>query len=237
MIDEDIQTMGPPVVNGNPTRARSDDASYGAFRTVIGYLVASALIIGICAALAAGITYFVRSSEAPTYGATAEFAIVPSALLSNGQPADQVESVAALDRPIVNATVSELLQSGSVAENAARTINLPLEDLDQYEFSAAEVPGAAIVRLSVEGPDRETTRALTQAVHDANGPISDYLIGIFTVRSIDESSVTATKVGPTPVRDAAAVGLAVAIALGVVAIVLRVRRSERSSSRSRSAAV
>ena len=59
---------------------------------------------------------------------------MPSPLLAAGQAADQVESVAALDRPIVNATVSELLQSGIVAEKAAKAINMPIADLDQYEF-------------------------------------------------------------------------------------------------------
>jgi uncharacterized protein involved in exopolysaccharide biosynthesis len=204
------------------------DASYSAFSSVLRYLLASALVILIFAVVAGGVTYLVRSNQDPTYAATAEFAIVPSALLSNGAAADQVESVAALDRPIVNATVSELLQSGIVAETAARAVGVPMEELDKYDFAASEVPGAAIVRLSVKGPDAETVRALAQAVHDANGPISDYLIGIFTVRSIDESAVSATKVGPTPTRDAAAVALAVALASGAIAIVIRTRRSERA---------
>ena len=209
-------------------RIHERDASYSALSSVVRYLLASAVVIFILAAVAGGVTYVVRSNEPPTYAATAEFAIVPSALLSNGAAADQVESVAALDRPIVNATVSELLQSGMVAESAARAVGVPIDQLDNYDFSASEVPGAAIVRLSVKGPDAETVRALAQAVHDANGPISDYLVGIFTVRSIDESAVSATKVGPTPTRDAAAVALAVALASGAVAIVIRTRRSERA---------
>ena len=85
------------------------------------------------------------------------------------------------------------------------------------------------MRLSVQGPDADRTRTLAQAIRDADGPIGDYLIGIFTVRSIDQSSVSATKVGPTPARDALAVALAVALATAAVALVYRVRGSERAT--------
>jgi capsular polysaccharide biosynthesis protein len=206
----------------------SKHASFRALSIVARYLLGGAIVIAIAATAAGAVTYLVRSNEPATYRATTEFAIVPSALLSDGQAADQVESVAALDRPIVNATVSELLESGVVAETAAKAINLPLGELDEYEFTASEVPGAAIVRLSVQGPDAETTQALAQAVQDANGPIGDYLIGIFDVRSIDESSASVSKVAPAPARDATAVALAVALAAAAVVIVMQLRRGERA---------
>ena len=103
----------PGSVAGNSLRALS---------LVGGYLLRSAVVICMLAAVAGAATCIVRSDEPATYGATAEFAIVPSPLLAAGQAADQVESVAALDRPIVNATVSELLQSGIVAQKAAKAI-------------------------------------------------------------------------------------------------------------------
>lgn len=185
--------------------------------------------IGLIAIVSVGvgiITYLVRSSQPETYEAVARFSITPNQTLLDGAPADLVESVAALDRPIVNATVSELLQSGLVADDAARAIGLPDGTLDDYDFSATEVPGAAIVRLSITGPDETSVAALAQAVRETDLDIAREFVGVFDVRSIDSASVGVSKVAPNPTRDAIAAALATAVGLGALAVVLdgRLRR-------------
>lgn len=184
----------------------------------------SLALIAIASAIAGGLVYLAVSRAEPTYRATTKFAIVPNATITEGAPADLVESVAALDRPIVNATVSELLQSGLVMNIGAATAGIAEDDVGLYDLDAAEVPGSAVVRLHVTGPDSDRTAALASAIRsEAPDDIPDY-IGAFEIRSIDQGQITAHRLGPNPQRDAIAASMAVALLGIAVAFVFAARR-------------
>ncbi len=200
-----------------PMAARQE-WSYTSLQHVLKRLIAAAAVIvgvGVGAGL---ITYLVRNAEAPTYEAVARFAISPNDAILSADPADRIESIAALDRAIVNATVSELLQSGAVAEAAAVDAGVPVDDLDDYDFDASEVPGAAVVRLSITGPDAETVSSLAAAVRASD--LTNEALGVFDIRSIDRAELSSRRIAPSPSRDALAVGLAAMIATGAAVVLL-----------------
>lgn len=218
---------------GRPDPRDRSDLGLATMSGVWRRLFASAVVVALISIGVGVVTYLTRAIEPATYESVARFSITPNdELLLNGTPADLVDTVAALDRPIVNATVSELLQSGSVAEDAARTIGIDDEVLDDYDFDASEVPGAAIVRLSITGPDADTVTDLTRAVRDTRLETAREFVGVFDVRSIDRSVVRVAKIAPNPTRDALAAALASAIALGALAILLDNRRHPARANRS-----
>lgn len=208
-------------------------------RMLWGRFAAASLFVVVITILAAGITYFRVDGQDQTYAAGTRFAIVAGPEIVNG--ADLNDSVAALDRPIVTGTATELLQSGLVAEAAMAIAGIDPEELDDYDFAAREVPGAAVISLRVSGPDRENTRALAQAVRDSGPALLDSFMGGFDLRSTDQTEIEAARVGPNPGSDALAMGIAAGIGsmvLLVIApgIVQRIRREAsavRAASRGR----
>ena len=196
------------------------------FRGVRWGIVAVLLL----SAAAAAVVYALGTQTEATYEAVARFAIVPSNALQDATATDLVASIAALDRPIVNATVSELLQSGVVAETAAGSMGLPAGALSLYEIEAAEVPGSAIVRVSVTGPDAATAAGLAQAIRVSAPTTLQGFLTVFDVQPVDRSTVGAQRTGPNPERDAIAVGTAVAL-LGIAVVLLIATRRDVSRTR------
>jgi len=191
------------------------------------------VLIGAIGAVAAAV--FLNMSAVDIYETSSTYIVTPSLDATN--PDAVQESIRTLDdarsRAIV-ATYAEVLESGSLHTEAAFSVGLDDIAVADYEFSAAILPEANVVELTIRGPQPQAAVLLSGAVGTMAAERFSELYQIYGIVLLDAPVVPASP-SNTPLMQvivmAAALGSLAGAALALLWGAPQVRREQSRQRR------
>jgi uncharacterized protein involved in exopolysaccharide biosynthesis len=184
------------------------------------YLPAIGMLAG------AAVAAFLSGSATPVYEASATYVVFP-AQADVGGINDTVRTIDDPRSRAVLGTYVEVLNSESVAAEAAVQLALDPAVLEDYEVRAVVLPEANVVELTVTGPNPGLLPSLAEAAGSIGSARFIALYGVYQTLELDSASVPTEPVNLGPV-DAGILGAAAGLlAGGLLALVIGVPRERR----------
>lgn len=203
--------------------------------TVVRSIRKGWFLVVLGALSAVGAAFALHATADPFYESTATYVVTP--IQDPTDPAAVQESIRTLDdarsRAIV-ATFTEVLESGAIQAEAARSAGLGEDAADAYEVAAVILPEANVVELTVRGPDPQGTVLLSGAIGGLGAARFTELYQIYDIVLLDAPIVPDSPANPTLLQTAVmagALGLLVGAALALIWGAPRVRREQRRERR------
>ncbi len=182
------------------------------------------LVIGALAAAAVAV-YFSQTA-APVYETSATYVVYPAQTDAGGIN----DTVRTIDDPRSRAVLStyvEVLNSKTVAIEAAGRLALDTAVLEDFEIQAVVLPEANVVELTVSGPEPTLLPSISEAVGTIGSDRFIGLYGVYQTLVLDPATVPAEPVNLGLV-DAAILGAALGLlAGGVLALLIGAPRERR----------
>ena len=166
------------------------------------------IVIVVLAAI--NLSFLVSYLTPPVYETSSRFVVSPNAdVYSNTW--DIVDSLDTLDRRSIINTYKELLASPSVYIQGLGDQGIDTAILEEeYSVTAVVIPDTNILKLTVQGPNPETTVAVANAIGDEALGYINQLYPVYNFSILDVPELPTAPIRPEPVRNA---GLAVLVGL------------------------
>lgn len=149
----------------------------------------------------------------PQYQGVARFVVTPSGSLSQGEV---FSSLSILDRRSVVATVAEVMNSQRILTMSQEAMKLPpeiVEDfLDKYTILAVVLPEAAVLEITVTGPNPNIVSELPNVMGQQTILFARSLNFPYDLNFLDPATLPSEPISPQPLRDAG-----IALVLGIIA--------------------
>jgi len=191
------------------------------------------VMLGLLGAVAVAMT--MQASAEPFYESSARYVVAP--VKNPTDPGTVEQSIRTLDdarsRAIV-ATFAEVLGSGTIHQEAARTLGLDEFAGAGYTFRSAILPEANVVELTVRGPAPQMTVLLSGAVGGSAAEKFTELYQIFDIVLLDAPTIPTSPSNPTLVQTlvmSGALGLLAGATLALLWGAPKVRRQQRMHRR------
>lgn len=163
------------------------------------WVVLIAVVTGI------GATAFFAQRTTPVYQASATLVVVPNERLAT--PREVVDSVNALDRRSVVATLARVSSSRAVRGLVQQRLRLSSGELAPYAVKAVVVPDTNILEISVEGPGRQAVAVVANEIAAQTIDYSRQFYQVYTLKTLDQASGAGQPIGPDLTRRLVAGGL------------------------------
>jgi uncharacterized protein involved in exopolysaccharide biosynthesis len=189
------------------------------------WIILAAVIVGI------GSTALFAQRRTPVYVASATVVVGPNSALT--EPRVIVDSLNALDRRSVVATLARLPSSRTVRDRSAQHLGVSPQQLALYSVRTVVVPDTNVLEMSVEGPDRRLVAAFANEIAGQTIAYAQDFYTVYALRLLDRASEPGHPTGPDLSRKLLAGGL-LGLLIGLAAAFLldRGRRAEDRASES-----
>jgi diguanylate cyclase (GGDEF)-like protein len=131
--------------------------------------------------------------QTPIYSATTTYLVVPGASFGSGE-----NFAGGLDilsrRQEIATTFTEIASSRKIKDQAQAA--LALEGLGPYSVSSKSIDGTNIIEFTVDGPNPETVRDLSNAIGVATEGYVRGLYEVFNLRLLDEAQTPTSPISP-----------------------------------------
>ena len=179
----------------------------------------------LTAAIAVGAAWSWTGRQTPVYRASQLLAVVPGPSIEGGS--DILRSLEALERRTLLATFARLPSSNQTRRAVGEWLDLDARQLAPYRFSASVLSNTNILRVEVDGPDRDLAMELAETVAATMATDAQALYRIYALQPISTAEASGRPVFPDRQRNylaAAVLGLLVGVvAVGAVAQFARSR--------------
>lgn len=159
------------------------------------WLILASALVAVNLSLA--YSYYVAE---PRYESYARFIISPNLSFVDGR--DVVNSIEALDKRSIITTYAEVINSPQIINKAIALLNGNPADYSDYDTSVTVLPDANIIRFGVQGPDRETTAALANAIGQYAIDFIKELYIAYDIQFLDKAMAPSVPYYPRPQQDA-----------------------------------
>jgi len=181
-------------------------------------------IVGLTVILAVNVALITAYLTKPVYHSSAVFTVSPSTELgTTGQ--ETLNSLDTLDKPSINQTYAEVLNSQRVYEETLKSMNLRVENMTSYTRSAVVLPSANVLELTVEGSDPKLVALLANNLGQNAIAHIKQIYTAYNIIVLDPALVPSIPISPQPVRDAGVaclLGLVIGAALAIASEQIRV---------------
>jgi capsular polysaccharide biosynthesis protein len=148
----------------------------------------------------AGIGAFAYSKhQKPIYQATATIFAHPAAAITNSS--DYTSDLNLLSYGALSQTFAALAQSRSTRVEAARSLGLKPEIVDEYSASASLLPSTTVIEVSVQGPDPGVVVKLANQLASQVAIATMHYFRIFALTPLDSALSPGTQVQPQTSRN------------------------------------
>jgi uncharacterized protein involved in exopolysaccharide biosynthesis len=197
------------------------------------------VFVGVLGALAGA--FALHITEEPYYETVSTYIVTP--VQDTPNPDLVQESIRTLDdarsRAIV-ATFAEVLESGSVHEEAAASAGIEGIDVADYDFESVILPEANVVQLTVRGPIPQATVLLSTAAGTLSAERFSELYQIYDIVLLDAPEAPLAPANPSLTQTmltAGALGILAGAALALLWAAPRMRKERMRQRRLLSYAV
>jgi uncharacterized protein involved in exopolysaccharide biosynthesis len=158
-------------------------------------------------------------AQTPIYEATATFVINPSIRIA--ETYDLLYSLDTLAaRTSLATTYSNVLESRTIFEAAAESLNLPPEIIAAYEANSVVLPDSNVLLLQVQGPSPDLAADLANAIGAAGLEYVAGLQEVYELRRLDPAATEPEPVSPNRLADIL-LGLMIGLLGGLAFVILR----------------
>lgn len=140
------------------------------------WIVGAAVILSLLAA-----TVLTRR-QTPLYRASTTLVVMPSPQMRD--TGDVLRSLETLERRTVVATFSKIPAAPETRTAAAKGLGLDESALSRYRIQGSVVPNTNLIRIDVEGPQREVVAELANAVGEVTNTEARSLYRIYTMKTL-----------------------------------------------------
>lgn len=168
----------------------------------------------IVALVLAGAIWRVAAAE-DTYRTTTLIVVSPNPDL---EPSEILRAHDLLSNDMVMGTYADVLTSPLVVNDAMQSVSPSTGRWTGYDVSVVTEPDSNVMRLTVEGPDKDAVEALTKAVRDQGNVVMTRLFSIFVIESLSSAEPNAEHVS-LPWTTALAFALILGLGLGTLVAV------------------
>ncbi|GAB4501962.1 MAG: hypothetical protein Fur0035_15070 [Anaerolineales bacterium] len=144
----------------------------------------------------------------PLYQSSARFIVSPNPDLITGK--DVVNSLAALDKRSILSTYAEFLSSRRIFLETLQGLQLTTEAMSDYTVTTVVLPEAAILEMTVTGPDPVMVALLANSIGQRAIEYISLFYSAYDISVLDSAIPAEAPYTPQPVRDA---GLALGLGL------------------------
>ncbi|MBC7876536.1 MAG: diguanylate cyclase [Anaerolineales bacterium] len=145
----------------------------------------------------------------PQYEVLARFIISPGAI--EASPNTVLQGLSTVANQSVMETYAEVMNSNRIYDDALSFLQLQPEDIKDYSYESAVLPGSSILELTVTGPDPQLAAEIANAVGYQTIDFTRRLNQVINLDFLDLAVPTTIPSSPQPLRNAA-----LAIILGVI---------------------
>jgi capsular polysaccharide biosynthesis protein len=163
-------------------------------------------VVLVTALAAVAMVTVLNIAASPRYRTSARYLVMPAAM---EDLSDAVDSVEALDDPVVPATYAEVFNSPTLQGQVMS--RLGVADSTAYEFATVVLPETSVLQLTVTGPDPQVAQGLANGLGEV---VLDYMAGlprVYQMHALDAAPLVEEPFSPQPLRDAA-----IALVLGAL---------------------
>jgi len=168
----------------------------------------------LTAAIAVGAAWSWTGRQTPVYRASQLLAVVPGPSIEGGS--DILRSLEALERRTLLATFARLASSNQTRRGVGERLDRDEPQLAPYRFSASVLSNTNILRVEVDGPDRDVAMELAEAVSATLAADAQTLYRIYALEPISTAEASRQPTFPDRQRNylaAAVLGLLVGVAV------------------------
>lgn len=152
----------------------------------------------------------------PQYRTSTRFVVSPTPSIEENR--DIVDTVDSQQK--LMATYAEVLNSGTIWAQAARTLGVSLEDIEKYDRKTVVLPEASVLETTVVGPDPEMTALLANQLGQEGIQYIKGLYQVYDINLLDPAEPPSDPFAPRIIQSAA-VAAVVGFVIGVVLAILR----------------
>lgn len=173
--------------------------------------------------------FVVTSRQTPLYQSATTIAIAPSAKVAD--PNDVVRSLDTLERRTIVTTLARIAATRDLLDQAAATIGTPLNEARANRVSGTVLPNTSLLRITVEGTDRQRAADLANAIAVALGGAAARLYRVYDLNVVAKATPADRPFFPDPARNYAVAVVAGLVAAGAALFVIhRAARGSRSAA-------
>lgn len=184
------------------------------------WLIAISIVIAVNGSLIN--SYFFSTQM---YEAGARFIVSPNMnKIDSGR--DLVNSLETLDKRSIVATYGEIIKSRQIFIYTIEQLGGDPEDFANYAISVTVLPDANILRLAVQGPDKENVAILANAIGKYSIEAIQNLYQVYNINFLDYAEAPSEPYKPQPLSNA---GLAFLMG-AIIGVGLAILREQLSSS-------
>jgi uncharacterized protein involved in exopolysaccharide biosynthesis len=197
------------------------------------------VVVGVLGAFAGA--FALHATEEPYYETTSTYIVTPMQDATNPDLVQQgINSLDDARSRAIVATFAEVLESGTVHEEAAASLGIESIDIADYDFLSAILPEANVVQLTVRGPVPQATVLLSTATGTLSAERFSELYQIYDVVLLDAPEAPLGPANPSLLQTmvmAGALGILAGAALALLWATPRIRRERMRQRRLLSYAV
>ncbi|NCP86588.1 MAG: hypothetical protein CO094_07940 [Anaerolineae bacterium CG_4_9_14_3_um_filter_57_17] len=159
----------------------------------------------------------------PLYSSSARFIVSPNLEQVSGK--DLVNSLTALDKRSILSTYAEFMSSRRIFQETLQHIQIDPLAVKDYDVTTVVLPEAAILELTVSGPDPVVAALLANSVGQRAIDYISLFYSSYDISVLDPALPAALPYTPQPARDAAlalGLGLVGGAALAILSEQLRI---------------
>jgi capsular polysaccharide biosynthesis protein len=166
-----------------------------------------------------GISFAYSYSQTSVYEATATFVVNPNVRIT--QTDDLLYSLDTLaGRTSLVTTYSNVLKSQVIIEQAAASLDIPPQMLEDYAINAVVLPDSSVLSLLIQGPSPFLAADLANAIGVIGVEYISELQEIYELRRLDPAVVNPVPISPNHPVDIA-LGFVIGVIGGVAFAILR----------------
>jgi capsular polysaccharide biosynthesis protein len=156
------------------------------------------ILATVALALAGALIY--AHHEQRIYQASATMIAHPS--LKVNKAIDVNTDIGLLTYGTLGQTFASLAESRTLLNEAGRALGATQATLNQYTAKSETLPGTAVLKVSVAGPDASLSARLANAVITRAGRATNEYFRVITLTPLDPATIPDTLIRPQPARDA-----------------------------------
>ncbi len=167
-------------------------------------------VVLLILAAALGTAFILTARQTPLYRSATTIAVAPSATISD--PNEVVRSLDTLERRTIIATLARIASTSDLIDQAAGAARMPVADARRHHVTGTVLPNTNLLRISVEGADRQRAADLANAAAVALGAATAKMYRVYELNVVARATPADEPFFPEPARN-----YAVALVAGLVA--------------------
>lgn len=162
-------------------------------------------IVLLAVAIALAAAAWATSRQEPVYRASTTMAVIPNSQVAGTE--DVLRSLDTLERRTVVATFARIPATAETREAAARQLGIDGRELRGYRLQASVLPNTNIIKLDVEGPDRQRVARVANTAAEVTRMEAGRMYRIYTMHTLEKATPARRPVSPDPARNLLVSGL------------------------------